>query len=78
MGGETGANNHEPSLIHLHDRIQFTAPDKTLGVANRDLAVIESIAHDGWVGARLDGIGPIFCQWSWRFGLMLTSSSEQG
>ena len=26
------------------DRIQFTAPDKSLGVANRDLAVIESIA----------------------------------
>ena len=25
------------------DRIQFTAPDKSLGVANRDLAVIESI-----------------------------------
>lgn len=36
------------------DRIQFTAPDKTLGVANRDLAVIESIAHDGRVGALLD------------------------
>ena len=29
------------------DRIQFTAPDKSLGVANRDLAVIESIAPDG-------------------------------
>ena len=29
------------------DRIQFTAPDKSLGVANRDLAVIESIAT-GW------------------------------
>ena len=24
------------------DRIQFTAPDKSLGVANRDLAVIET------------------------------------
>jgi conjugative relaxase-like TrwC/TraI family protein len=29
------------------DRIQFTAPDKALGVANRDLAVIDSIASDG-------------------------------
>ncbi len=29
------------------DRIQFTAPDKALGVANRDLAVIDSIA-DRW------------------------------
>ena len=26
------------------DRIQFTAPDKSLGIANRDLAVIESLA----------------------------------
>jgi conjugative relaxase-like TrwC/TraI family protein len=36
------------------DRIQFTAPDKSLGVANRDLAVIESIASDGLITARLD------------------------
>lgn len=38
----------------IGDRIQFTAPDKTLGVANRDLAVIESIAPDGRISARLD------------------------
>ena len=36
------------------DRIQFTAPDKVLGVANRDLAVIDSIAPDGRVSARLE------------------------
>jgi ATP-dependent exoDNAse (exonuclease V) alpha subunit len=36
------------------DRIQFTSPNKSLGVANRDLAVIESIAPDGRVTARLD------------------------
>jgi len=36
------------------DRIQFTAPDKSLGVANRDLAVIESISPDGRVSACLD------------------------
>jgi hypothetical protein len=36
------------------DRIQFTAPDKQLGVANRDLAFVESIAPDGLVGVRLD------------------------
>jgi conjugative relaxase-like TrwC/TraI family protein len=35
------------------DRIQFTAPDKSLGVANRDLAVIESIASDGIIAVRL-------------------------
>jgi len=37
------------------DRIQFTAPDKQLGVANRDLAQIESISADGRIAARLDG-----------------------
>src|ERR1019366_10419083 len=36
------------------DRIQFTAPDKSLGVANRDLAVIETIHPDGCLSARLD------------------------
>ena len=36
------------------DRIQFTAPDKSLGVANRDLAVIETIHPDGRLSARLD------------------------
>jgi conjugative relaxase-like TrwC/TraI family protein len=36
------------------DRIQFTAPDKALGVANRDLAVIQAIAPDGRVAASLD------------------------
>ncbi|MFZ0745108.1 MAG: MobF family relaxase, partial [Terracidiphilus sp.] len=36
------------------DRIQFTSPDKALGVANRDLAVIESIRPDGHISARRD------------------------
>ena len=36
------------------DRIQFTAPDKSLGVTNRDLAAIESIASDGRISVRLD------------------------
>jgi ATP-dependent exoDNAse (exonuclease V) alpha subunit len=36
------------------DRIQFTAPDKSVGVANRDLAVIESVASDGLITVRLD------------------------
>jgi conjugative relaxase-like TrwC/TraI family protein len=35
------------------ERIQFTAPDKSLGVASRDLAVIESIHPDGRVTATL-------------------------
>ncbi len=36
------------------DRIQFTAPDKSLGVANRDLAIIDSIRADGRIFAHLD------------------------
>jgi conjugative relaxase-like TrwC/TraI family protein len=36
------------------DRLMFTAPDKSLGVANRDLAIIESIAPDGRIAARID------------------------
>ena len=36
------------------DRIQFTAPDKSLGVANRDLAIIEAVSPDGRITARLD------------------------
>lgn len=35
------------------ERIQFTALDKSLGIANRDLAVIESIHPDGRVTATL-------------------------
>ena len=36
------------------DRIQFTAPSRELGVANRDLATVAKI-HEGTVTARLDG-----------------------
>jgi conjugative relaxase-like TrwC/TraI family protein len=36
------------------DRIQFTAPDKSLGIANRDLAVIERIGPDGRIDGRLE------------------------
>jgi ATP-dependent exoDNAse (exonuclease V) alpha subunit len=36
------------------DKIQFTAPDKLLGVANRDLAVIDSINSDGQISVHLD------------------------
>jgi hypothetical protein len=38
----------------VRDRIQFTAPDKQLGVTNRDLVIIESIAPEAWIATRLD------------------------
>ncbi len=36
------------------ERIQFTAPDKSLGIANRDMAAIEAIRPEGRLFVRLD------------------------
>ena len=64
------------------DRIQFTAPDKSLRVANRDLAVIESIALDGHVRARLDNNRQIELNTGehrhFDHGYAVTSHSSQG
>ena len=64
------------------DRIQFTAPDKSLGVANRDLAVIESIGPDGRIAARLHNNRPVeFNAVEHRHfdhGYAVTSHSSQG
>jgi conjugative relaxase-like TrwC/TraI family protein len=64
------------------DRIQFTAPDKSLGVANRDLAVIESIAPEGRISARLDNnrsveFDPVEHR-HFDHGYAVTSHSAQG
>src|SRR6202050_1197410 len=40
--------------LSVGDRIQFTAPNKSLGVANRDMAAIEAIPPDGRLSVRLD------------------------
>ena len=37
------------------DRIQFTAPNRKLSVANRDLGTIEQIGDDGQLTLRMDG-----------------------
>jgi conjugative relaxase-like TrwC/TraI family protein len=64
------------------DRIQFTAPDKSLGLANRDLAAIESIAPDGRISARLDSNRQVeFNAHEHRHfdhGYAITSHSSQG
>ncbi len=64
------------------DRIQFTAPDNSLGVANRDLAVIETIHPDGRLSARLDNNRQIeFNAGEHRHfdhGYAVTSHSSQG
>jgi conjugative relaxase-like TrwC/TraI family protein len=64
------------------DRIQFTAPDKSLSVANRDLAAIESITPDGRISARLDNNRQVeFNAHDHRHfdhGYAVTSHSSQG
>jgi len=64
------------------DRVQFTAPDKSPDVANCDLAVIESIAPDGQITARLDNNRQIEFHASehrhFDHGYAVTSHSAQG
>jgi ATP-dependent exoDNAse (exonuclease V) alpha subunit len=64
------------------DRIQFTSPDWLLSVANRDLAVVESITPDGWISARLDNNRQVeFNAQEYRHfdhGYAVTSHSSQG
>jgi ATP-dependent exoDNAse (exonuclease V) alpha subunit len=66
----------------IRDRLQFTAPDKSLGVANRDLAVVEAIHPDGRITARLDNNRQIeFNAGEHRHfdhGYAVTSHSSQG
>jgi ATP-dependent exoDNAse (exonuclease V) alpha subunit len=64
------------------DRIQFTAPDKSLGVANRELAAIEAVHSDGRLSARLDNHRQIEFNPSahrhFDHGYAVTSHSSQG
>jgi conjugative relaxase-like TrwC/TraI family protein len=64
------------------ERIQFTAPDRQLAVANRDLATIESITPDGRIVARLDDNRLIEFDASehrhFDLGYAMTSHSAQG
>ena len=55
------------------DKIQFTAPDKSLGVANRDLAVIDSMKPDGHISARLDNGRQIEFD-AWLIGTSITDT----
>jgi conjugative relaxase-like TrwC/TraI family protein len=66
----------------IGERIQFTAPDRQLGVANRDLSVIESITPDGRIAARLDDNRQIEFNVTdhrhFDHGYAVTSHSSQG
>jgi molybdopterin-guanine dinucleotide biosynthesis protein len=64
------------------DRIQFTAPDKSLGVANRDLGVIDSIRPNVQISAHLDDGRQIefdaLAHRHFDHGYAVTSHSAQG
>jgi ATP-dependent exoDNAse (exonuclease V) alpha subunit len=64
------------------ERIQFTAPNKALGVANRDLASIHAISSEGRISARLENgrqleFNPAEHR-HFDHGYALTSHSSQG
>jgi conjugative relaxase-like TrwC/TraI family protein len=64
------------------DRLQFTAPNRELGVANRDLGTIEQIGQDGQFAVRMDnGKAVRFDANEMRHfdhGYAVTSHSSQG
>jgi conjugative relaxase-like TrwC/TraI family protein len=68
--------------LSVGDRIQFTAPDKSFGVANRDLATIEDIRPEGLLSARLADKRLIEFEASshrhFDHGYAVTSHSSQG
>jgi ATP-dependent exoDNAse (exonuclease V) alpha subunit len=80
----TGVNVYRESdrEFSIGDRIQFTAPDKSLGVANRELAAIEAVHSDGRLSARLDNDRQIEFNASqhrhFDHGYAVTSYSSQG
>src|ERR1035438_6845677 len=71
-----------PREFSVGERIQFTAPDKSLGVANRDMATIEVIHVDDRLSIRLDNNRQIeFNPTEHRHfdhGYAVTSHSSQG
>ena len=80
----TGVSVYRESTLEfaVGDRIQFTAPNKKLGVANRDIAVMESISPDGRMNARLDDSRQIEFNAAehrhFDHGYAVTSHSAQG
>src|SRR5215831_6196024 len=64
------------------DRVQFTAPDKNLGVANRELGTIERISLTGNLVVRLEKGGRVELNPAeyrhFDYGYAMTSHSAQG
>jgi conjugative relaxase-like TrwC/TraI family protein len=68
----------------LGDKIQFTAPQRDLQVANRDLGTIQSIGDDGKISVRMDGAKDRIVRFDadqmrhFDHGYAVTSHSSQG
>jgi ATP-dependent exoDNAse (exonuclease V) alpha subunit len=68
----------------IGDRLQWTAPSKDLGVANRDLGTVQLIDPDGKVTVRMDGAKDKSVAFDPRemrhfdHGYAVTSHSSQG
>ena len=66
------------------DKIQFTAPQRDLQVANRDLATIQHIGDDGRISVRMDGTKDRIVRFDadqmrhFDHGYAVTSHSSQG
>jgi len=69
-------------VFSVGDRIQFTAPNQELKIANRDLGTVESIAQDGTMRLRLDDRRSVDCNPQRHphmdHGYAVTSYSSQG
>jgi conjugative relaxase-like TrwC/TraI family protein len=66
----------------IGDRLQFSAPSKALGVANRDLGTVERIASSGHLTVKMDGGKTVSFDASemrhFDHGYAVTSHSSQG
>ena len=64
------------------DRLQFTRPNRELGVANRDLATIEHIGQDGQLAVRMNSSKSVMFDGNkmrhFDHGYAVTSHSSQG
>lgn len=49
-----GAYREMERSFAVHDRLSFTAPQRDLSIANRDLGTVENIGNDGSITVRLD------------------------
>ena len=76
--------NFEREAVTDGDRLQFTAPNRELGVANRDLATVQKIDENGKMTVHMDGGKDMAVTFDpaemrhFEHGYAVTSHSSQG